>query len=552
MLKEASRKLSCDILVVGAGLAGLRAAYDCARAGLSVILAAKGKLCSGSSFYPLTGGLGSQLPLDEADKAQFLAELLDSGAGIADERLCGIMVDEIEGEVARLPELGIFPSPSGGRAACFAKRERRLMVWSGWEGIRKNAAEICSRLSGLTVLEYCDLLRITTRGGAVSGAVLVDSVSDILYAETSAIILATGGFCGLYRHCLNTDDVCGIGHSVALDAGAELINLEFMQFIPGLTSPVYKLLFGEVSLWHCDEVSDENGRPALREYLPPGVSFEDCLADRSMHGPFTSRDRSKYFDLAMMDQAIKTGSERGFTLHFRPEIAADPNGFVAHIRGLYGRNGIDLSRQTISVAPFAHCANGGVWIDEHGATRVPGLFSAGEVAGGIHGADRHGGAATSVCLVFGRRAAEGAVAYARKNRTLSESGGGALRELSEWIDTGVNSGVSPHDILHSLRSSLWYHANVLRNEGGLNPLLDWILSMRKEYNAARAISCGFDVKLSMQAFHALRTADSLIRSMLFRKESRGPHYRSDYPDSDPALFGRRVVVTGDGAALRYV
>jgi succinate dehydrogenase/fumarate reductase flavoprotein subunit len=79
MLKEASRKLSCDILVVGAGLAGLRAAYDCARAGLSVILAAKGKLCSGSSFYPLTGGLGSQLPLDEADKAQFLAELLDSG-----------------------------------------------------------------------------------------------------------------------------------------------------------------------------------------------------------------------------------------------------------------------------------------------------------------------------------------------------------------------------------------------------------------------------------------------------------------------------------------
>ena len=546
-------QVSCDVLVVGAGLAGLRAAYDCAKRGLRVLLAAKGRLCSGASFYPLTGGLGAQLPLDERDQPVFLEELLDSGAGIADEKLCRILVEEIEGQVARLPELGIQPKPFGGRASCFAKTERRLVSWSGWADIRKRTSELFGGMHNVTVMELCDLLRVVTRDGVVTGAFLCDSLERLYYVRTPAVILATGGYCGLYKHSLNTDDVCGIGHSAALDAGARLINLEFMQFIPGLMSPVYKLLFGEVSLWYCTEVTDENGGRALEAYLPRTVSLEECLHDRSMHGPFTSADNSKFFELAMMDYAIRQRSEKGFQMRFDPAIDRDDNGFIKNVRELYAKNGIDLGRQPISIAPFAHCANGGIWINEHGETGVPGLFAAGEAAGGIHGADRHGGAATSVCLVFGHRVAERAADYVKRHPAGSLSPYLALRSMQSWLDNGSTSSLAPQEILTELRQSLWYYANVLRSERNLGRVLDWVKDARTRYNAARAIESGGDVKLCMKAFHALRTSEALLQAMLCRRESRGPHYRADFPEKDESLYGKRVVAEEqNGIKTRYL
>ena len=107
MAKKLEAELRCDVLVVGAGLAGLRAARDCAAAGLRVLVAVKGTLCSGASFYPLTDGLGSQLPMDEADKPVYLEEVLESGAGMADPALVQILIDSIEPEIDRLPGIGI-------------------------------------------------------------------------------------------------------------------------------------------------------------------------------------------------------------------------------------------------------------------------------------------------------------------------------------------------------------------------------------------------------------------------------------------------------------
>ncbi|HHW31426.1 MAG TPA: FAD-binding protein [Clostridiaceae bacterium] len=538
---RADQTIACDVLVVGAGLAGLRAAYDAARAGCKVLIAAKAKLCSGASFYPLTAGLGSQLPKDQADVSLFMEELLDSGAGIADENLCRIMVEEIEGEIKRLPDIGITPEEFGGRVACFAKRERKLVRWSDWNKIRNNVRNNFSEIPNIKVMEFCDLLKLTVRDNAVCGAVLCDNTENIVYVNTPAVILATGGYCGLYKHSLNTDDVCGIGHSVALEAGAKLINLEFMQFIPGLMSPIYKLLFGEMSLQYCVEVTDENGNPALRNYLPKNVSFEDCLNDRSMHGPFTCADKSMYFDLSMMDYAIKQKSEKGFTLRFSPEIAKKDNEFLRKTLDFYLKNGIDLSKQGISVAPFAHCANGGIWINEHGETGVEGLFAAGETAGGIHGADRHGGAATSVCLVFGRRAADRAVKYIKTHKPADIPSERAVKEIYEWIDNGATSGISPQEILYNLKERLWFYANVIRNENNLTETLSWVKEMQKHYNAAKAIRSGYDIKLSMKAFHALRTSQAVLSAMLFRKESRGSHYREDYPESDDSLYGKRII-----------
>lgn len=540
---QIEQRISTDILVVGSGLAGLRAAYDAAKLGCHVILISKGKLCSGSSFYPLTGGLGAQLPLDEEDKAVYLEELLDSGDGVADAQLCKIMVDEITGQIDRMGDLGIAVSQAGGRPACFAKRERILKVWRNWDHIRNNVARIFASNSNITVMQHCDLLKLIKRNDRIAGALVADYHSTLIYIDTPVVILATGGYCGLYKHSLNTDDVCGIGHSVALEAGSQLVNMEFMQFIPGLTIPVYKLLFGEISLWHCKEVLDQDRKPALKAFLPETVSFEQCIHDRSMHGPFTTRDNSKYFDLAIMQDVIEHNREQGFIISYHPSISEDTNELVASIRTLYADHGIDLASREISIAPFAHCANGGIAINEYGQTAVLGLFAAGESAGGIHGADRHGGAATSVCLVFGSRAAKAAAEYFVHATTESVPDSSLVHELLEWIDNGSASAISPHDVLQQLKEQLWYRANVVRSEILSNPVLQWIEKTRTTYNAARAIESGYDIKLCMQAFHALRTAESVLKTILYRKESRGPHYRSDFPQRDETLTGYRIKVS---------
>lgn len=537
-------ELSCDILIAGAGLAGLRAAYDCAKAGLKVIIAVKGKLCSGASFYPLTGGLGSQVALDDADKEVFLSEILEAGAGAADESLCRILVEENEEQVKRLPEIGITYKLDNlsGRAACFAKRERRLAVWRDWQQIRKKATDIFSKMSNVTVMEFTDLLKLVTKHDTISGVILADNVSDLIYVKTTAVILATGGYCGLYKHSLNTDDICGIGHSIALDAGASLINLEFMQFIPGIMSPVYKTLFGEFSLIYCEDVLDENDNHALRKYLPEDIRFEECIKDRSMHGPFTTADKSAYFDLSIMDYCIKSNSEKGFLIKYSKDINNTDNPFLKSYLDFLATKGIVLGRDKIYIAPFAHCANGGIHINANCETGVQGLYAAGEAAGGVHGADRHGGNATSACLVFGKRAAESAIKYAKPFKDSYISSKFAIDSFQESINNNANSAISPQDVLHELKNLLWYYANILRDGKALEESKQKIMDIRTNYNAYRAIASGFDVKISMKAYHALITSEALLTAMLHRQESRGPHYRVDYPYPDTCLYGKRVSI----------
>jgi len=535
----------CDALIAGTGLAGLRAAYDCAKAGLEVILISKGGLCSGASFYPLADGLGSQLPDGEADKPVYLAELMEAGAGVGDEELCLLLVDQIWPETRRLPEIGIDYGFYSGRAACFARRERALTVWSDWPKVRRNCERIFSGFANLRLLPFCDLLRLDKRDGAIAGAIVCDRDNRIGYVAAPAVILATGGYCGLYGHSLNTPDVCGIGHSVALDAGADAVNLEFLQFIPGLTAPKYGLLFSETTLLHCSAVIDERGEAALEPYLPEGVTLRQCLTARSAHGPFTTADASRYFDLAIMEHVRKTGSQRGLALLYGREFDADPNPCVRMARDFYRANGIDLPAQPISVLPFAHCANGGIRIDRDGATAVPGLYAAGEAAGGVHGADRHGGAATASCLVFGARAAR-AVIRAGAGAAPAD-GERALLKMLDWMDGEART--DPREVLDFLGREMWHQAGVLRDGARLEKLLGEIRGLRKSYGAASAIRAGVGVKTACKAFHALRTCEAAVRAMSLRCESRGGHCRVDFPGRDDRLSERRVHVSEAGGEL---
>ena len=543
MQKRMERTLTCDVLVVGAGLAGLRAAYDCAASGKRVLLAVKGTLCSGASFYPLTAGLGSQIPLDEADKPVYLQEVLETGAGIADPELVRILIDSIESEARRLPELGIEPDlyVNAGRPACFAKLRRKMAVWRGWSTIRSRAREIFTKLDGITVLEHSDLLRIIKVDGCVAGALLSHGEDGVDVVHTGCVLLATGGYCGLYKHSLNTPDVCGVGHSAALDAGASLINLEFMQFIPGLTAPRYQTLFNEYSLIHVTDSENDTGQDILRAYLPPDVSMADCLYDRAMHGPFTAADRSRYFDLAIMDDAIRRHNEHGLTLHYDAEIFTDQNPYCVTFVPFLKSVGVDLKTQEISIAPFAHCANGGIRIDRDGATAVPGLFAAGEAAGGVHGADRHGGLATAASIVFGARAAAAAVRYVDQSAGVPAfSDSQALVDLEAWLDCG-SGRLTAQQVQSQIGEILWYRGNVLRSGPALQEGLSQLEALQRDY-APLAVAASGSLRQAIQAYHGLRTSQALLRTMLLREESRGSHYRADFPERQQKLEGKRSLL----------
>ena len=562
-----SSVLECEVLVAGAGLAGLRAAKDLNDRGIDTILVSRGPLCSGSSFYPLTAALGSQNPSSEEDKKDYLAEVLETGCTVADEKMVRMIIDRIPEEIRRLPELSIQPERlEAGRPACFAKKKRILYTWGNWNKVRKGVTRSFAMLPELRVLPYTDLLYLHKEDGRIAGALVCGKDGSISCIKAKAVILATGGTCGLYKHSLNVDETVGTGHSLAMAAGASLINMEFLQFIPGFTKPVYKLLFSETTLRRAHSVRNADGEDALKAYLKAhgnGTTEGECLWDRALHGPFTTEDKSKYFELALMEDAGKHHRECGFEIRFEPGIASDPNGFIMKAREMYAPYDIDLSKDPIWLSSFAHCSNGGILINEKAETGVPGLYAAGEAAGGIHGADRHGGMATSAALVFGAVAAENAAAYVRTaGRPSSEmEAADALTafikiisnttEISEdkCVNSSMKETVPPSTVMEELAGSLWYNANCLRNGQGLTEVLALIDRLSKQYRAVRAIEEGHGVKEAVKAFHALRTAKAMVTAMLLRKESRGPHYRSDCPEKDAAMDGKRILITEKGVEI---
>ena len=545
-----SHTYETDIIVAGSGLAGLRATKDASASGKRVMLLSKGKLCSGSSFYPLTGGLRAQLPQCEEDKEVYLKELIESGAGVAGKEHCKILVDSITEEITRLPQIGIYPKSAYGRAACFASSERRLEGWSGWDTIRDNVRSIFDTINNLEVVEYCEIARIIVNNNQIVGVIAINRSEELIFISAKAVILATGGMSALYQHNLTTDDVCGIGHSLALDTGVPVVNLEFIQFIPGITSPVYKLIFGEIILRYVDTIKDEYGVEVLKEAFGDEKAYNTCLQERAMHGPFTCGDSSQYFDILMMKQFIKNPTSKGFALTCTKDLLEDTNPLVKEIPDLYKKHGIDLAKDSITLLPFAHCNNGGVSINSDSSTVVEGLFAAGEVAGGVHGADRHGGGATAAALVFGAISASSAINYCDGTIRTEYDITQIKKDFTRFIDADECSPLDASLVFDQLKKELFLCANVYRNKDSIEKSLNWIRITREQFSPLSALEQQRESKIAMKVFHALRTSEALLLSLLERKESRGPHYRSDYPEKDDRLEGKRVFVTErDGAFI---
>ena len=525
-----TRTHSCDVLVLGSGIAGITAALTAAEAGRSVILACKGKLFSGSSFYPGTWGLGLIGPADESDEADLAATIEAVGCGMADPAMVRAFVAGIHPAIEQVRSIGVKlrRADNGGQKEyipCFDHKHR------DWNGIEFDSArEIFSRRLkelGVTVLPGCEALELVQTDRRVCGAVVAQGGS-LCYLGCKALVLATGGYGGLFKYHLCTADVEGVGQSLALDAGCRLVNMEFMQMMPGYISPAYQTIFNEKT-FRFTRLRCPDGRPLLNG------AAKELLTQRSTHGPFTSRLPSKAVDLALFRAFLE--DERGVEATYTEEMRSDPPEFVkTYFDWLRESRGLTME-DPIHIGIFAHAANGGIKTDPNAFTGVPGLFAAGEVTGGMHGADRIGGLSTANGLVFGGKA----------GRSAAEACAGTPEPPDEYLFHAASSGNVP-EVLSTLQEAMFRNAMVIRGEEGLSAALGTV----ERLSADLSLCPSADVRAIAQTRRLtgrLHTAEAILKAALLRRESRGAHYRADYPEADPAQSSP-IIVSQDSGAIR--
>ncbi|MFD2924908.1 FAD-binding protein [Halobacillus naozhouensis] len=541
-----NRKITTDVLVVGSGLSGIKVSQELAAASHDVLMVTKTKLASGSSFYPLKASLGTQVTKDEEDRKHFLEDIEDLSRGMHRQDLAEVYVNDIPDRVQEYEEIGVHAKKlEGERKACFANHSRDIYLLSDWDRIRNNVRAIFNQYNNLQLMEKTVAVSFMKKENRVVGALLLDEDSQFVFVECKAVVLASGGFGSIFKHNLNPADVDGSGHILALEAGASLVNMEFIQFIPGITTPRYKTLFGEHTLMYCQDIVDDNGASLLDPYLPEGVSKRECLEIRSTHGPFTHSLKSKYFDTAMMKNLITSKDERGFTLLYDEEIYKNTEEFyTVYLEWLKEKN-VHLTEDEVKIAPFAHASNGGVFIDTFGRTGVDGLYAIGELSSNIEGANRLGGNSTGACLVFGKRAAEDCDKYLRTLAPYEISEAEAdqfLQTLLSEAGSGHKIDLNVNQMIDQIKEIMWYSGNVVRSEQQLMTALKEIKGFEVTFPFAKLIKHQHSRKLAVKARNFIKLAQILLQAMLERKESRGAHYREDYPNENPE-YNKRLFVS---------
>lgn len=425
-----------DVLVIGGGIAGTVAAIEAALNGARVSIACAGHMFGGSSFYPGTWGLGLIGPIDEADSEDLVATIERVGCGAADHDLVKTLVHGIVPGMEWLEnELDMeLVRPTSSENArqlefipCFDHKNRL------WRGITRSSFVTAARRKlhelGIEIYKRLELMQLvkTDPDGCIEGALLYDrEMRRFTFIRARSIILATGGTGGLFERSLTSRDVLSSTHGIALNIGCALINIEFMQMMPGLVSPKQGLVFNEKTFRYAC-AHDEN------EMLPTDSdSLLKLFATRSRHGPFTSRLDDEFVDLA-----IDAAGPAGLAIRYdfpKRDIPEFVQTFSSWLENEHGISPHDEMR----IAMYAHASNGGIRIDANAWTGQNGLYACGEATGGMHGADRLGGLSSANGLVFGRIAGKSAAVHARetfsKTRehtevdfTGSEQGGGKIR-----------------------------------------------------------------------------------------------------------------------------
>lgn len=524
-------KIESDVLVLGTGGAGLRAAIEAAASGASVVAVSKAP--AGTNNATVVSGGVFRAALEGLTPQEHLRDTVEVGKRINDHLLVELLAREGGERVLELRRFGVQVRLRPG--GVFVGSRPSLMGL----GLTKPLIEY-ARSHEVRFLENIIVTRLLMDGGAVAGAVGYDVHNkQPAVFSTRALVLATGGAGALYSRTDCPLRTTGDGYSLAYGVGARLRDMEFVQFYPLALAetevPTY-LIVGPIT---------EEGR--IINSLGEDIPLKHGVTARPL--AFKSRD---LLSRAIMIEVLEGRGVDGAVLLDATEVfrRRGEEEWLFNAPYNFFRDKLKAEEMPFRVAPISHFCMGGVVIDEHCGTGVPGLFAAGEVVGGVHGANRHGGNALTDTIVFGARSGAAAAEYA-KTRGLTSVESAATEELERYEalrGEGAEGDDDPRAIMSKLREVMWLNAGIVRDGAKLRQALAEISELKGKLPRLHTPS-GRKMLEALELSMALETAEMICRAALERKESRGAHYRTDYPDEDKGWL-RIVVSRGTGGEMR--
>lgn len=547
--------METDVLIVGAGGAGMSAAIAAAQAGSRVIMADRSLIGRGGATImaqmTVAVALGEQTP---DDWRNHYADTLKAGRGLCSEPLARLLCERGIDSIRLMDSWGVGWARADGHLtqAHAPGHDRPRCVYVDYLNTGPAVAKTLrtqvardDRIARLGDILVVDLL---IDGGRAVGVVALHlTTGERLVIRAGAVIIATGGLTRLYKRNSASLNMGGDGYALALRAGARLIDMEFVQFFPiGHLAP--RLVGFDPIMW--DPFRYKLGGRLLNGL---GEEFVEKYGHAAENQGYTvTRDAATYAILKEVE-AGRGSPAGGAYLSFRHVPEADLRKAFGPIIDKLAANGIDLTKNDIEVAPIAHYHMGGIRVDVGMATDIPGLYAAGEAVGGANGANRLSGNAITEAITFGLQAGRSAAAFAQAAQPAGEAQAArlaapALAMLDQESEVPA-PGANVAAFIARLQEIMQSHVGPFRSEEGLNLALREIAQLRDTCGQTLAGGTGPQDPERVDALdlrNMLLVAEAVARSALARRESRGAHQRDDYPGLDDGWTLNQTLSWRDG------
>ena len=544
--------LSTDVLIVGAGGAGMYAAVAAARNGASVILLDKSLVGRGGATVMAQMTVAAALGQQEPDHWTIhLEDTLRAGRGLCNEELSALVCEAGPKRILEMESWGTRWAREGAhiKQEMAPGHSRRRCCYVDFLNtgpavaatLRRKLSEIpeIRRISNVTVIE------ILVHEGRAVGAVALDiNEGELVTFQAKAVILAAGGLTKVYERNSASANMAGEAYAMALGAGAELVDMEFVQFFPiGHLSP--RLVGMDPIMW--DPFRYKLGGKLLNGHFE---EFVDRHGGADFGKYTATRDVASYAILKEVE-AGRGSPHGGAYLDFRHIAERELRAAFGPVIDRLLKNGIDLNKMPVEVGPMAHYHMGGIRVSTNMESRIKGLYAAGEAVGGANGANRLSGNAITEAFVFGERAGSSAARAVQQtsiawNQIAVDAHAEPIREL---VSRRSKNGVSPAACQTELQNLMWKMVGPFRTGDKLAAALERIKAMRRELpnlSIGSEEPFNLDIQDWLELRAMLSTAEMVVTAALARTESRGAHQREDFPDSNAALEKNQVLELSDG------
>ncbi|MHB1160162.1 MAG: FAD-dependent oxidoreductase [Chloroflexota bacterium] len=537
--------VECDVLVIGGAASGLTAAIEAAEGGASVLLACKGK--AGRSGNTVVAGCQFAAvvpyPGSEDSTEQHFQDTLVGGRGINDELLLRLFATRGGPQLLKIEEWGVRLLRSDGelvrRTPPGHKYPRGIPADSDALPVPTAGLAITLPLRaraerlGVRFLEDAPVLRLTVRDGEVCGALAMDMAKEeTLLVKSRAVVVAAGGAGQIFANTNNTRGIVGDSYGLLLQAGATLRDMEFVQFYPSQMNSPFKTVIASPLFADGAVLRNRHGERFMPLYDP--VNQDLATRDVMCQAIFYELQKGNgvqgevFMDCTAVSEAV-------FQRKYGP--------LVRDLR----KRGVDPGREWIRVTATTHFFMGGALVDGRCFTGVPGLFAAGEAIGGIHGANRLSGNALTETIVTGAIAGEASAQYARGRSRIPET-----VEPSVTLELAGGDGGLLEAARIELRKAVWNGASIVRSADSLDSTLATVEECLSAVDRSAAWTASQAARREETRLMAL-TAKAVILSALGRRESRGAHFREDYPSPEDRWMGSNTVrLTSEGLKVEFV